>query len=128
MSTQPKNLCKLRRGKALAAFPTFPDTFNWLVDFCSNLIGEGEDPTQSGTGASTLRVDRTVTDHPVIRGGGSGGSGYTGELMRIVGVSLQSDGVCVRHATEVYNNGSLVSVSEPGEWILAIPTTPHSQI
>ena len=68
MSLQPNNLCKLRQGKALAAFPSFVDTFNWMVDFCANLIGEAEDPAQSqSSDAPKARVDRTVSDHPVIR-------------------------------------------------------------
>lgn len=72
---QPIKLCKLVAGKALGAFPDFVATFNWLVDFCANLKGEGEDAAASesaGENKNQLRVDRTVSDHPVIRGGGSG--------------------------------------------------------
>ena len=78
MSVQPRKLCKLQKGKALGAFDTFVDTFNWMVDFCTNLIGEGEEttePDESGKSKSSLRVDRSVSDRPVIRGGGGGDEG-----------------------------------------------------
>ena len=68
---RPPVLCKLEKGKVIDAQPGFVDTFNWMVDFINNLIGEGEEIA----GKSDLRVDRTVDDHPVIRGGGKGGGG-----------------------------------------------------
>lgn len=71
MSLQPNNLCKLRKGKALAAFPSFVDTFNWMVDFCANMIGDAQDPAKSQSSAGpSITVDRSVSDHPVIRSSG----------------------------------------------------------
>lgn len=75
---RPPILCHLKKGKIIDADDNrgFVDTFNWLVDFCNNLRGEGDfDSTKS------IRLDRRIDDHPVIRGGGGGGS-----------VSVASDG------------------------------------
>lgn len=69
---QPNPVIKIQGNKALAAFPGFVATFNWLVDFCLNLCGEGEESSQ---GDSDLRVDRSISDHPVIRGGGKKAQG-----------------------------------------------------
>lgn len=65
MAARPQVLCKLEKGKVIDAQSGFVDTFNWMVDFINNLRGEGEEIA----GNSDLRVDRTVDDHPVIRGG-----------------------------------------------------------
>jgi len=60
---RPAVLCKLEKGKIIDAQNNFCDTFNWLVDFCNNIRGEGEiDP-----GKSNLVVDRSIQECPVIR-------------------------------------------------------------
>ena len=66
---RPPILCHLKKGLLLDAddHRGFVDTFNWLVDFCNNLCGEGDlDSTKS------IRLDRRIDDRPVIRGGGGG--------------------------------------------------------
>lgn len=40
MSAKPGNVCKLVKGKLIDAQAGFVDTFNWLVDFASNMRGE----------------------------------------------------------------------------------------
>lgn len=54
---QPPIVAECRPGKALGAVSNFSATFNWLVNFCRNLRGD-----ELG-----VVVDRTDTDHPVIR-------------------------------------------------------------
>ena len=54
---QPPIVAEAKAGKALGAISHFAATFNWVVDFCRNLKGDG-------LGVS---VDRTDTDHPIIR-------------------------------------------------------------
>lgn len=53
---KPPILAEARKGKSFGAIRNFAATFNWLVAFCSNLSG--------GVG---VKVDRTDSDHPVIR-------------------------------------------------------------
>lgn len=69
---RPPILCVLEKGKIIDAQEGFVDTFNWLVEFCGNLKGEGEEAANT---ESTLKLDRTDESHPVIRGAGKGGSG-----------------------------------------------------
>lgn len=72
---RPPILCKLKTGLLIDAddHRGFVDTFNWLVDFCNNLCGEGDlDSTKS------IRLDRHIDDRPVIRGGGGAGGGGAG--------------------------------------------------
>lgn len=71
---RPAVLCKLKKGKVLDANPGFVDTFNWLVDFCNNLKGDGDVDRNKA-----ITVDKTIDDRPVIKvkgltGGGGGGS------------------------------------------------------
>ena len=70
---RPAILCKLQKGVLLDANPGFVDTFNWMVDFINNICGDGDN---GGTGPIT--VDKTIDDHPVIKGGGSGGGVASG--------------------------------------------------
>ena len=65
---RPANVTRLVKGELIDVQDGFVDTFNYLVDFCENLIGEGEEDV-----GKTLHVDRTMPDAPVIRGGGGGG-------------------------------------------------------
>lgn len=53
---QPPILAEARKGKSFGAIRNFAATFNWLVAFCRNLSG--------GLGVT---VDRTDSDHPIIR-------------------------------------------------------------
>lgn len=54
---QPPIVAECRPGKALGAVSNFSATFNWVVNFCRNLRGD-----ELG-----VVVDRTDTDHPVVR-------------------------------------------------------------
>ena len=77
---RPAILCKLKKGKALAAHQGFVDTFNWLVDFCSNLKGDGDVDRNKA-----ITVDKTIDDRPVIKAkGGSGGANGDGESVDIL--------------------------------------------
>jgi len=64
---RPPFLCKLKKGKVIDADDNkgFVDTFNWMVDFINNLRGDGD--LDNG---KSIRLDRTIDDRPVIRGGG----------------------------------------------------------
>lgn len=68
----------LEQGKILSgkAFPNFVRTWNWLVNFCSNLSGDS-----AAVGDGKIEVDRADADHPVIRitSRGNGGEGGSGE-------------------------------------------------
>lgn len=73
---KPPVLCKLVKGTLIDVNEGFVDTFNWLVDFCNNLKGDGE--VDFGR---PLWIDRRKDDRPVIRfsgrlaaGGGGGGA------------------------------------------------------
>lgn len=66
---RPANVTRLIKGKLIDVQEGFVDTFNYLVDFVENLRGEGEEDK-----GKTLKVDRTIPDTPVIRGGGGGGA------------------------------------------------------
>ncbi len=57
MSLRPGSVCKLEKGKLIDSQQGFVDTFNWLVDFCSNLNGDGE----------RIEVDKSMSDAPVVR-------------------------------------------------------------
>ena len=57
MSLRPGSVCKLEKGKLIDSQKGFVDTFNWLVDFCSNLNGDGE----------RIEVDKSMSDAPVVR-------------------------------------------------------------
>lgn len=59
---RPAILCKLKKETLIDANPGFVDTFNWLVDFCNNLKGDGEIDN-----AKPLSLDRTIDDQPVLR-------------------------------------------------------------
>lgn len=76
---KPAQLCKLVKGKLIDACPGFVDTFNYIVDWVENFRGEGEDSgsSENSEGASDLRLDRTIPDHPVMRGGGTGSGSST---------------------------------------------------
>lgn len=62
MSLRPGTLCKLEKGKLIDAQENFVDTFNWMVDFIENLKGDGD-----ADAGKSVRVDRSVSDRPVIR-------------------------------------------------------------
>lgn len=54
---QPPIVAETKPGKALGAISHFSATFNWLVNFARNLRGDDLGVT----------VDRSDTDHPIIR-------------------------------------------------------------
>lgn len=53
---KPEITHELKTGRALGAQRGFATTFNWMLNFCRNL-----------TGGPGVTVDRTDTDHPIIR-------------------------------------------------------------
>ena len=62
---KPQTVQYLKHGKALCGktFVGFVDTWNWLVDFCLNLRGDGD-----ANGLGVVTVDRSNPDCPVICG------------------------------------------------------------
>lgn len=85
MSLRPGTLCKLEKGKLIDSQEGFVDTFNWMVDFIENLKGDGD-----ADAGKSVRVDRSVTDHPVIRLDGSPGGGDGGGVEFV-----QGDDTCI---------------------------------
>lgn len=63
----------LKSGKALCgkAFPQFVATWNWLVNFCSNMKGDADVNDAQGK----ITVDRADPAHPIIRCSGCSGGG-----------------------------------------------------
>ena len=82
MSLRPGTLCKLEKGKLIDSQQGFVDTFNWMVDFINNLRGDGD-----GDAGKSIRLDRSVSDHPVITFDGglsaTGGEYVAGDDTRI---------------------------------------------
>ena len=70
MSVRPETLCKLEKGKLIDSQEGFVDTFNWMVDFINNLRGDGD-----GDAGKRISLDKSVSDHPVIKFGGELSSG-----------------------------------------------------
>ena len=58
MAAKPAQLCRLKKGKLIDVQEGFVDTFNWMVDFISNLKCDKD------TG---LKLDTTISDKPVIK-------------------------------------------------------------
>ena len=65
MGAKPGKLCELREGKIIDAQRGFVATFNWMKDFCNNLAGDANLAAEEG--AAGIKVDTSVSDHPVIR-------------------------------------------------------------
>lgn len=65
-----EQLTRLKEGKAISAFDGFVESWNFICTWIENIIGEGEEDK-----SKSLTIDRTVPDHPVIRGSGGGGDG-----------------------------------------------------
>ena len=65
MAIKPQILAKLKHGKLIcrAIYPTFVETWNWLVRFTSTMKGDADVNPQAGF----ITIDRTDPDHPVIR-------------------------------------------------------------
>ena len=58
MAAKPAILCKLKKGQLIDVQDGFVDTFNWMVDFISNLAFDKD------TG---LNLDTTISDKPVVK-------------------------------------------------------------
>ena len=58
MAAKPAQLCKLKKGQLIDVQDGFVDTFNWMVDFISNL------KCSKDTG---LKLDTTISDKPEIK-------------------------------------------------------------
>jgi len=67
---KPDRLCKLEKDKLIDSQEGFVDTFNWMVDFINNLKGEGDINKNK-----KITVDKTVSDHPIIKLGGKDSNG-----------------------------------------------------
>lgn len=78
MGAKPDRLCNLEKKKIIDVQKDFVATFNWLKDFCSNLKGDadlGVGKDENGNDRQGVRVDTSVSDHPVIRLSGKPASG-----------------------------------------------------
>lgn len=62
---RPPRMEKLRHGRLLcgSVFRFFVETWNWLVGYVDNMKGDADVNPQSGY----ITIDRTDSDHPVIR-------------------------------------------------------------
>lgn len=86
---KPANPCYLKNGKAIGAQKDFAATFNWLVDWVSNIRG-----------VKGVKIeDSPDTAHPKIslsddKDGGGGGGGGDIELVAETGcnVTFRKDG------------------------------------
>lgn len=67
---KPAKLTKLTTGKTIGATVNkgFAETFNWLVDYCNNLCGDG----------TYIEVQNPFGDFPMITFGDNPPSGYMG--------------------------------------------------
>lgn len=135
---KPGFLCRLKKGEIIDAQQGFVDTFNWLVDFCSNLKGDGDRNAKRH-----ITLDRSVDDHPVIKFSGAveGSAGVAADQIVVcsaewTGQSGGSDGehpycfeitrgrLAVGDAASG-SEGLLVIVPDP-QLTQYISTTPHS--
>lgn len=65
MGAKPGKLCELREGRIIDTQRGFVATFNWMKDFCNNLAGDANLAAEAD--AAGIKVDTSVSDHPVIR-------------------------------------------------------------
>ena len=92
MGAKPGKLCELREGKIIDAQRGFVATFNWMKDFCNNLAGDAN--LEAEEGAAGIKVDTSVSDHPVIRLVGVGdGDGDGAAEVTVVGTD-GTEAVC----------------------------------
>lgn len=79
MGAKPDSLCNLERKKLIDVQKDFVATFNWLKDFCNNLKGDADEKGKDAGGNQPrgIKVDASVSDHPVIRLTGGGASEVT---------------------------------------------------
>lgn len=112
----------LEGGKILTGknFPKFVETWNWLVDFCRNLRGDGDAAPFDGQ----VSVDKASIKHPIIRltktiptdGGGGGEATPTWNYGRFRITELDTSKIqlsnCKIFATgAVYGNSSAQTVT-----------------
>ena len=86
---RPAVLCKLQQGKWLDEHDGFVDTFNWLVDFCSNFCGDGDLDS-----SKKLTLDKSIDDRPVMRfdGDSAGEIGVADNQIVVTGVEWTGSG------------------------------------
>lgn len=92
--SKPAVLTKLVEGKLIGSQKGFVSTFNFLVDFISNLRGDAE----CDDGA--ISVDRSIEDFPVVRlkggaGGGGGGGSSSGGSFSYVDGYITAGAICI---------------------------------
>lgn len=113
---RPAKLTYLRTGKAIGSqeHVGFCDTFNWLVDFCKNLRGDGLYITVDNKFGDIPTINFTpTTDYGTGGGGSTPVSGYTGSISVLTGVTIASDFSAIVFETKnlVYESGLLSSVT-----------------
>ena len=95
MGAKPDRLCNLEKKKIIDVQKDFVATFNWLKDFCNNLKGDadlGVGKDENGNDRQGVKVDTSVSDHPVIRLSGKPASGAA--TLTIVGNGSTDEVVC----------------------------------
>lgn len=124
---RPKILTYLKEGKSVGSHKGFAATFNWLVNFCANLSGDG-------IGVS---VDRRNQDFPCIRfigGGSSGAGGYstpegrTDYMPTVFEIDRENMLLRFKGRRCVWKDGLLDSVSDEVEDMSSVPLVAHSEV
>lgn len=104
MFYKPTNLQFIKRGKLLcsSAFSSIVETWNWLVSFNDNVRGDADG---NGGEDGHIKVDKSVSDHPVIRlvnidklRGNGGGGDVT--LTGTDGVSVTGNNIVFQSASD----------------------------
>ena len=117
---KPAILCKLTKGTIIDANPGFVETFNWLVDFCNNLQGDGD-----RNKARKITLDKSDPDHPVVRFNGAA-SAVAADQFVVVDVEWVGIGHpdYAAHPCSLKISRGRLALNPDGE--IAIDTTPRS--
>lgn len=125
---RPKILTYLKEGKSVGSHKGFAATFNWLVNFCAHLSGDG----------IGIRVDRRNQDFPCIRFIGEAGSsaegGYStpddGKDYIPTGMEIDSDNMLLilKGRRCIWKDGRLDYVSDESDTISALSLVAHKEV
>lgn len=113
MGAKPDRLCNLEKKKIIDVQRDFVATFNWLKDFCNNLKGDadlGVGKDENGNDRQGVKVDTSVSDHPVIRLTGTPAAA----TLTIVGNGSTDEVVC--------KTGKIAFVSADDSNVVITPT------
>lgn len=101
----------LKSGKALCGkvFPNFVATFNWLVNFASNMKGDADVDATIGH----IKVDRADPAHPVIRCAGCSGGGSSADE---IDTSASAFGYVVADRSQLTGVPTQITVVNPYWW------------